>query len=134
MKPSVKRLLFWTPRILGLLFAAFISIFALDVFDEHHGFWETALALGMHLIPTAILLVLLALSWRWGWIGAVLFPALGALYLVNFWGRFPWSVYAIISGPMFLLGILFLLNWIFRAELRHASGTPGPITPSASSS
>ena len=62
MKTSVKRLLFWTPRILGLLFAAFIGIFALDVFDEHHGFWETALALGMHLVPTAILLLFLALS------------------------------------------------------------------------
>jgi hypothetical protein len=119
MKTPLKQLLIWSPRILGLLFAAFISLFALDVFDGRHGFWETALALAMHLIPTAIFLVLLALSWRWEWIGGVGFPALGLLYVVGFWGRFHWSAYALIAGPLFLLGILFLLNWSRRAEL-HA--------------
>ena len=33
MKTTPKRLLFWTPRILCLLFAGFISLFALDVFE-----------------------------------------------------------------------------------------------------
>jgi hypothetical protein len=119
MKTPYKQLLYWTPRILGLLFAAFISLFALDVFDGKHGFWETALALAMHLIPTAILLALLALSWRWEWIGAIVFPALGVFYIVQFWQRFHWSVYVVIAGPLFLLGILFLFNWIRRSEL-HA--------------
>ena len=119
MKTPLKQLVYWSPRILGLLFAAFISLFALDVFDGQHGFWDTAIALGMHLIPTAILLVLLVLSWRWEWIGGVAFPALGLLYLIGFWGRFHWSVYAIIAGPLFLVGILFLVNWSRRSEL-HA--------------
>jgi hypothetical protein len=39
---------------------------------------------------------------------------LGVLYLVMFWGRFPWSVYALIAGPLFLLGALFLLSWSRR--------------------
>jgi hypothetical protein len=34
MKRPVKRLLFWAPRILCILFAAFVSLFALDVFDQ----------------------------------------------------------------------------------------------------
>ncbi|MBM3881309.1 MAG: hypothetical protein FJ387_16550 [Verrucomicrobia bacterium] len=113
-----RRGLFWAPRALCLLFAVFISLFALDVFDEHNGFWDTALALAIHLIPTGILLGLLALAWRWEWTGALLFPALGVLYLVQAWGRFHWSAYAVISGPLFLLGALFLLNWMYRAELR----------------
>src|SRR5262249_53398337 len=71
MKTTSKRLLFWTPRVLCLLFAAFISLFALDVFGESRGFWQTALALAMHLIPTFILLAVLALSWRWEWIGGL---------------------------------------------------------------
>ncbi|MGD0539672.1 MAG: hypothetical protein ABSC03_18745 [Verrucomicrobiota bacterium] len=121
MKTSTSRVLLWTPRVLALLFAAFISIFALDVFDEHHGFWPTAFALAMHLIPTAILLVLVALAWRWPWIGAVAFPALGAFYIASFWGRFPWPTYLIIAGPLFLLGALFLLSWIRRADLRPAA-------------
>lgn len=132
MKTSVKRLLFWTPRILGLLFAAFISLFALDVFDGHHGFWQTALAFAMHLIPTAILLLLLALAWRWEWTGAVSFTALAVFYLVVFRGRFHWSAYAVISGPLFLLGLLFLLNWLFRAGLRKRPDQ-NPITPASTS-
>ncbi len=88
MKTSLKRFLFWTPRVLCLLFAGFISLFALDVLGGGHGFWETVLALLMHLVPTALVLILLAVSWRWEWIGGVAFPALGLLYLINFWGKF----------------------------------------------
>ncbi len=113
-----KRVLLWTPRILGIMFAAFISIFALDVFGEGYGFWKTVLALLLHLIPTGIILVVLALSWRWEWVGGVLFVALAALYLIAFWGRFPWSAYFVISGSLFLVGILFLINWVCRRWLR----------------
>ena len=122
MKRSVKRLLFWAPRILCVLFAAFVSLFALDVFDQGYGFWETILALLMHLIPTTgIIVVVLVISWRWEWVGGVLFTALGALYLVMFRGRFHWSAYLTISGPLFLVGVLFLVNWLYRAELRASS-------------
>jgi len=55
--------------ILGFLFAVFVSLFALDVFDVGYSFWETVFALGMHLIPTGILLVALILSWRWSGLG-----------------------------------------------------------------
>jgi hypothetical protein len=96
---------------LCLLFAAFISMFALDVFGESGGFWHTVLALLIHLIPTAILLAVLALSWRWEWVGAVAFSALGIYYLVSAWGRFPWSTLVLIAGPLLVLGILFALGW-----------------------
>ena len=115
---SVKRVVYWAPRILGLLFAAFISLFALDVFGEGYGFWETIAALIMHLIPTAILLAILALAWRREWIGAILFAALGVGYLVMAGGKFEWATYLLISGPLFLIGVLFLVNWLFRKELR----------------
>jgi hypothetical protein len=133
MKAPLKRVLFWTPRILGVLFVAFISLFALDVFESHQGFRETALALAMHLIPSAVLLLCLVLSWRWEWIGAAIFTALGVFYLVAFGGRFHWSAYAAISGPLFVLGLLFLINWIFHAEVRSREPGPGLPPPSASS-
>jgi hypothetical protein len=118
MKTKSASIVFWVPRVLCLLFAAFLSMFALDVFNEARGFWPTLGALFMHLIPTWILLILLALSWRWEWVGAVAFPALGIFYLVNFWGRFHWSAYALISGPLILLGVLFLLSWRQRRGVR----------------
>jgi hypothetical protein len=119
MKSVSKRLLYWVPRILTILFAAFISIFALDVFSEHLSFWRLMLALVMHLVPTFIVLIVLALAWKWEWIGAVGYFAVALLYIYWAAGRFPRSVYVAIAGPPFLIGTLFLLNWIFRSEL-HA--------------
>lgn len=88
MKNLTKRSLFWTPRILGVVFALFISLFALDVFSEGNGFWRTAIALALHLIPTFVILAALAVAWRREWVGATFFPGLGVLYLVMTWGRF----------------------------------------------
>ncbi len=121
MNSTWKRLLFWAPRLLCLLFAAFISIFALDVFEEGFGGWKTALALVMHLIPTFLVLLVLAISWRWEWVGALLFTGLAICYVALFWGRFRWPTYALISGPLCLLGVLFLLNWLWRADLHSRS-------------
>ena len=62
----MKRFLFWTPRILCLVLAGFISLFALDVFSEGY--------------------------------------------------RLP---QLLIAGPLFLVGLLFLIGWRYRSEL-HA--------------
>ena len=121
MKKPMKRIVFWMPRVLCVLFAVFISLFALDVFGEGYGFWETIVALLMHLIPTGIILIALAIAWRWEWIGAILFVALGAWYVIMAWGEFDWIAYLLISGPLFLLGALFLVNWLYRAELRSST-------------
>ncbi len=118
MNTDIKRVLFWTPRIFCILFAMFLSLFALDVFSEGYGFWETILALLIHLVPVYIVVIVLVIAWRWEWVGAILFIALALFYLVWSWGRFHWSAYLGISGPLVLLGVLFLFNWIYRAQLR----------------
>ena len=121
MTRSVKRVLFWTPRIVCILFAAFASLFSLDVFAEGQGFWETIGGFLIHNIPVGIVLIVLAIAWRWEWIGAIVFIGLGALYLVSFRGQFSWDTYLVTSGPLFLVGVLFLVNWRYRAELRARS-------------
>lgn len=119
MSSSARALLFWTPRVLTLAFILFLGLFALDVFSGSQGFFRTALAFLVHLVPNLLLLGVLLVAWRWEWVGAALFTGLGVFYLVDTWGRFHWSAYAAISGPLFLVGILFLLNWIFRDEVRN---------------
>ena len=119
MHTSLKRLLFWTPRILGILFALFLSLFSLDVFGEGLGVGKTILALLMHLVPVYVVVIVLIIAWRWEWVGALLFTALAVLYVVWAWGQFDWSVYLVISGPLVLVGVLFLFNWIYRAQLRR---------------
>jgi len=116
MNRPVKRLIFWSPRVLCIAFAIFLSLFALDVFNEGYGVAKTVLALAIHLIPSAIVVIMLAISWRWEWVGGVLFIAAGILYLTRMWHH-P-SAVAGISGPLFLVGALFLLNSWKRAEIR----------------
>ncbi len=118
MNSGMKRVLFWTPRVLCILFALFLSLFALDVFSEGYSLGETILALLIHLVPVYIVVIVLVIAWRWEWVGAILFTALALFYLVWGWGRFHWSAYLAISGPLVLLGVLFLFNWIYKAQLR----------------
>lgn len=118
MNPAAKKALFWTPRVLCVLFALFLSLFSFDVFGEGHSVGETILALLIHLIPVYMVLIALAIAWRWEWTGAVLFAGLGIFYIVMAWGRFPLVTYVLIAGPAFVLAALFLANWIYRKELR----------------
>lgn len=113
MNMITKRILFWSPRILGILFTIFLSLFALDVFSERYGVGETILALLIHLVPTYIVVIALAIAWRWELVGAILFMALALFYLA-FSGGGSW----VISGPLFVVGILFLFNWMYRAQIK----------------
>lgn len=119
MNKTTKQILYWAPRMLGILFVIFLSIFAFDVFDGQYSVWQTVLALFMHLIPSIILALAVALAWRWEWIGTLVFAGWAVLYIAIARG-FPVSVYVIVAGIPFLIGILFLVDWMYRKELRAA--------------
>jgi hypothetical protein len=123
MNKTSKRLLYWTPRILCIAYAGFISIFAMDVFSEPLALWQKALDLALHLIPTAIFLAVLAVTWRREWIGALLFPLLAVLHLVSKWGQLHWSAYAVIEVPLLVVGALFLVNGRTTHMALHPSGS-----------
>ena len=117
MNSSSRQLLFWSPRVLGALFAGFLAIFAFDVFDEGESFWGTVAAFLIHLLPSTFVVVALAIAWRWEWAGCILFMGMGVLCLLPFWGNGPdaWT-YLVMTAPMFLTGLLFCLNWHFKRE------------------
>ena len=120
MSSARKRLLFWSPRLLGMAFAAFLASFALDVFGEGYGVRDTILALAIHLIPAAIIALALVLAWKFEWIGAILFSALAALIWVTNAGRSNKVSHGValpLAIPLLMLGGLFLANWLKRGEL-----------------
>ena len=116
---KTQHLLHWTPRVMGILFAAFLSLFALDVFGVGLSFWDSIRAFLIHLAPVYVVVIVLLLAWRWEWVGALFFAALALVYVVWARGNQHWSAYVVICGPLLLVAILFLLNWLHRKELRR---------------
>jgi Na+/proline symporter len=109
----------WVARIASMAFSIFLSIFAMDVFNEGQGFVSTMIALCMHLIPSFSLILLLIFSWRKEWIAGLGYFTLGLVYLYIVRNRFDWSSIAIISIPLFILGILFWISWHHRKQFKQ---------------
>ncbi len=118
MRKNLKRILLWMPRIAGILFVLFISIFAFDVFDEQLGFWGTFLALFLHLLPSILLTIAIVIAWKCEWFGAVMFIGWAVFYVATFRG-FEWFAYALVAGLPVLIGLLFLAGWIWRRPIRE---------------
>lgn len=117
-KLGVGKWLYWTPRILSILFILFISLFSLDVFDpeNNYTFLQTTLALFMHNIPSFILIIFLIVAWKHEWLGAIVFILAGLLYvfLTLFRNEFQWYYLAWIiqiALPAFIIGYLWWMNW-----------------------
>lgn len=108
------KIIYWAPRVLTILFITFISIFALDVFSEGFSFTEIIIALFMHLIPSFALILILIIAWKWENIGGLIFLGLGVFYLIMTAGEENIWAYVFISGPAFLIGILFLMQKISK--------------------
>ena len=112
---KVNKFIYWTPRILTILFLLFLAMFSLDIFDAGYDFWGTVLGLFMHNLPVLILLAVLIISWKYEIVGGIVFILAGLLYIIMTINRVEWYIALVwslnIAGPAFLIGILFLLNW-----------------------
>jgi len=120
MNKPVRKLLFWTPRALGILIAALLTLLSTDVFAESYPLWQSILGFLIHMLPAFGVILVLVLAWRWERVGALGFIAFGVWYITLFWSSdMHWSAYAILSGVPGLIGILFLLGWMKRREVRE---------------
>lgn len=122
MEKIPNKFIYWAPRILSIIFILFLSLFSLDIFDGNYGFWGTVVGLFMHNIPSLALLVVLLISWKYEIVGGIAFILAGLAYIAvlflspNFeWYMAFWSVP--ISGPAFIVGILFLVGWFKKKKL-----------------
>jgi hypothetical protein len=120
------KILYWTPRVISILFIFFLALFSLDVFEPGMSAGKIMLGLLMHNIPSIIMAVLLVIAWKKEIVGAVGYFGAGLLYngivifnIVNsglqWYLAISWSL--IIAGPLFIIGILFLINWKKRNEM-----------------
>jgi hypothetical protein len=119
MNKTLRAVLFWAPRIGAILFILFVSLFALDIFGQGYSFWETVVGLTVHLLPSIVLAVALVMAWRREWIGALWYIGWAVFYVGRTRGA-PISVYLLIAGIPFVIGVLFWIGWVRRTEIRGA--------------
>lgn len=106
----------WIPRIFAVLFIFFISLFALDVFGNGQNLSKILLGLAIHLIPSIVLIVLLVISWRCEKIGGALFFIAGVIFTIFFNTYKEIVTFLLISGPLFLIGILFWFSAVKKGK------------------
>ncbi|MEK6835096.1 MAG: hypothetical protein AABX61_02430, partial [Nanoarchaeota archaeon] len=122
MKKKTIKFVYWTPRILSIIFLLFLAMFSLDVFEPGLSFSQILLGLFMHNIPVFILLIILWISWKYEIVGGIAFILAGLLYIITRfmnskfeWYMISWSI--MIAGPAFLIGILFLIGWFKKKKM-----------------
>ena len=95
-------------------------MFSLDIFGNNYNFWQIVLGLLMHNIPAFILIIVLIISWKYEIVGGITFIFAGLLYIAMLLkgGIELYQIFWIlpISGPAFLIGILFIINWIKKKK------------------
>jgi hypothetical protein len=95
-------------------------MFALDAFAPGLTIWQQLGAFMMHLIPSFILLALLAVAWKWELAGGIIFTIIGLalsplVYTHNFEMNhsvgMSLGIIAIITFPFVVVGILFVVSY-----------------------
>ncbi|MFH0852221.1 MAG: hypothetical protein V1845_01265 [bacterium] len=121
MGKKINKFIYWTPRILSIIFILFLALMSLDVFSPELSFWQTLGALFIHNIPALVLLIVLLISWKHEIVGGIAFVLAGLLYIIILtrkpfeWYMLFWSIQ--ISGVAFLIGILFVIGWFKKKKI-----------------
>lgn len=129
MGKNAEKLIYWAPRILSIGFILFLAMFSLDVFSPELSWGQIIVGLLIHNVPVFILTTVLIISWKREIVGAITFFSAGILYIAmmissGLKGQFEWymlSYSLIIAGPAFLIGALFLINWLNKKKTKDLS-------------
>ena len=108
----------WAARIVAIAIALLLALLSLDSIQEREGFWLRTMSLLLHLIPTYLVLIALAVAWRRPKLGGMMFLALAAAYVIAILPQFSWPATLTISGPLLLAGVLFIAGQR-RLETNH---------------
>ena len=118
MSPTFRNVLCWTPRVLGVIYAAFISLFAFDVWGMGGDFWEELAGFLVHLLPTYFIVAALVIAWHRPWVGGILFLLLATAFGLFFGWNEPATLLLMALPPTFT-GLLFMADGCLeRVELR----------------
>jgi hypothetical protein len=112
----MQRIMTLLPRILGILYILFISMFAFDAFAEKVPFLRQFAGFIIHMIPSLLLTVTLIAAWKYPLIGGIIFLLICVGFTIFFHTYRHLAGILLISGPVFLIGVLFLISWYISQQ------------------
>ncbi len=123
MSKKLSGSVFLAPWILSLLLIIYLEIFSLEFLTPEGDWVEIIIGLFIHNIPLIVLLMILIISWKYEIVGVIAFFLAGLLYVTLNVVRFPDGWYMALAWtlpigvPLFLISILFLINWRKKVQL-----------------
>jgi len=109
-----RRWLHIAPRAVGILAILYLSMFALDVFQPGEPWLSILIALAIHLIPSAVLVVVLVIAWRAELVGGIMFVVVSLVPFALL--RNPFWVNLLLAAPFTLTGVLFIAEYWMRGR------------------
>lgn len=114
-----RKILYWASRTLAILAILFMMMFSLDCFDSKWEMKDQLVCLLMHNIPAFIILLVLAIAWRWELAGGILFLLASLVGIIYFRGLSGNSGVLIIMLPFTITGVLFILLHFLSKKTEH---------------
>jgi hypothetical protein len=96
---------------LGVLYAVALLIFAADVFNHEQNIAQTFYDILLHLLPTAVVFIIVVVAYNRPLIGAIIYLVLGLMYIITGWASMHWTAHVLIAGPLLLLSALYITAW-----------------------
>lgn len=113
----MKKLSYWSPRVLAILFTMFIMLFSLDVFDGTSSILDQLIGFFMHNLPAFGIILIIVLSWKKDMVGAIGFALIALVLFLLVSGVNQPEGSAVnpavffICGPAVLISLLYGLSW-----------------------
>ena len=125
-----QRLLRWTPRVFGLLFAASLTLFALDAFEPGRPLAYIVVGFLIHLLSAYLVGAATVVGWHNPVLGGLAFLALAMAYVATAAARLPLVTIGLLVGPAGAIAALFLLSAFETPRSRRAgAATPQSAGP-----
>jgi len=103
------KVLYWTPRLLGILAICFVVLFSLDCFEGKFSLKEQLTCFLMHNIPAFILVFILIIAWKMEFAGGLLFLVISLGIAITFMIKNNYYGLLVLV-PFMVTGALFLVH------------------------
>ncbi len=106
----MNKILYWTPRILAIIITIFWFLFTI----LSHGLSFVTV---VESLIWVILLITTIIAWKYEQIGGIVFIILGLLYVFLAINNLTLITFILVSGPLIITGILFIINKYTKEKL-----------------